>query len=49
MTVEKIKGRKSHIIKGTEGFILGCYVEAANENDRDGLLGVIDNMKCKYT
>ena len=50
MTVEKkIKGRKRHIITDTEEFILGCYVGAANENDRDGLLGAIDNMKCKYT
>ena len=45
MTVEKkIKGRKRHIITDTEGFILGCYVGAANENDRDGLLEAIDNL-----
>lgn len=50
MTVEKkIKGRKRHIITDTEGFILGCYVGAANENDRDGVLKAIDNMQCKYT
>ena len=45
---KKIKGRKRHIITDTEGFILGCYVGAANENDRDGVLKVIDNMKHKY-
>ena len=49
MVEKKIKGRKRHIITDTEGFILGCYVGAANENDRDGVLKAIDNMKGKYT
>ncbi len=45
---KKVKGRKRHIITDTEGFVLGCYVGAANENDREGVVKAIDNMKCKY-
>ncbi len=49
MTEEKkIKGRKRHIITDTQGFILGCYVGAANENDRDGIKLALDNMSKKY-
>jgi putative transposase len=28
---------KRHIITDTQGFILNCYVEATNENDREGI------------
>lgn len=45
---KKIKGRKRHIITDTEGFVLGCYVGAANENDREGIINVIENMTGKY-
>ncbi|MGL9719205.1 MAG: transposase, partial [Wolbachia sp.] len=33
----------------TQGFILGCYVGAANENDRDGIKIALDNMRKKNT
>jgi putative transposase len=46
---KKVKGRKRHIITDTEGFILGCYVGAANENDREGIISAIDNMTGKYS
>ncbi|WP_447933253.1 IS5 family transposase [Wolbachia endosymbiont of Dactylopius coccus] len=46
---KKVKGRKRHIITDTQGFILGCYVGAANENDRDGVKIALDNMRKKYT
>jgi putative transposase len=36
------------IITDTEGFVLGCYVGAANENDREGIINAIDNMIDKY-
>ena len=42
---KKIKGRKRHIITDAEGFVLGCYVGAASENDREGILKAIDNME----
>jgi putative transposase len=48
MGEKKVKGRKRHIITDTEGFVLGCYVGAANENDREGIVKAIDNMKSKY-
>ena len=48
MGEKKVKGRKRHIITDTEGFVLGCYVGAANENDRYGVVKAINNMKCKY-
>lgn len=48
MVEKKIKGRKRHIITDTEGFVLGCYVGAANENDREGIIRAIDNMRGKY-
>ena len=46
---KKVKGRKRHIITDTEGFILGCYVGAANENDRDGVKIALDNVRKKHT
>lgn len=49
MGEKKVKGRKRHIITDTEGLILGCYVGAANENDREGIIKAIDNMKHKYS
>lgn len=45
---KKVKGRKRHIITDTEGFILGCYVGGANENDREGVVKAIDRMHYKY-
>ncbi len=44
-----MKGRKRHIITDTQGFVLGCYVGAANENDRDGVKLALINMNSKYT
>ncbi|QMV46489.1 IS5 family transposase [Wolbachia pipientis] len=49
MEGKKVKGRKRHIITDTQGFVLGCYVGAANENDRDGVKIVLDNMRKKHT
>ncbi|WOE62254.1 IS5-like element ISWpi1 family transposase [Wolbachia endosymbiont of Drosophila aff. chauvacae BK-2020] len=49
MEGKKVKGRKRHIITDTQGFILGCYVGAANENDRDGMKIALNNMRTKYT
>lgn len=46
---KKVKGRKRHIIIDTQGFVLGCYVGAASENDRDGVKMALDNMKKKYS
>lgn len=46
---KKVKGRKRHIITDTQGFVLGCYVGAASENDRDGVKMALDNMKEKYS
>jgi len=46
---KKIKGRKRHIITDTQGFILGCFVGAADENDRDGIKLALDNMSKKYS
>ncbi len=46
---KKVKGRKRHIITDTQGFILSCYVGAANENDRDGIKIALNNMRTKYT
>lgn len=49
MVEKKIKGRKRHIITDTQGLILGCFVGAANENDRDGCKLALDNMTKKYS
>lgn len=49
MVEKKIKGRKRHIITDTLGFLLGCYVGAANENDRSGINQALENMRAKYT
>lgn len=46
---KKVNGRKRHIITDTQGFILSCYVGAANENDRDGIKIALNNMRTKYT
>lgn len=48
MEEKKIKGRKRHIITDTQGLLLGCYVGAADENDRTGVKSAISNMKSKY-
>jgi putative transposase len=48
MAGKKIKGRKRHIITDTQGFVLGCYVGPASENDRSGIKVVLNNMKVKY-
>jgi transposase len=45
---KKVKGRKRHIITDSQGLILGCYVGAANENDRDGIKPSLDNVTNKY-
>ncbi|WP_343033090.1 transposase [Wolbachia endosymbiont of Atemnus politus] len=45
---KKVKGRKRHIITDTRGFVLGCYVGVASENDRDGVKMALDNMRKKY-
>ncbi len=45
---KKINGCKRHVITDTQGFILGCYVGPANENDRDGIKPAICNMQHKY-
>ncbi len=46
----KIKGKKEAHLKDTEGFVLGCYVGAANENNKEGIISsiYIDNMTDKY-
>lgn len=49
MVEKKIKGRKRHIITDTQGLVLGCYVGAANENDRDGMKLALKNMTQKYS
>ncbi|WP_353273268.1 IS5 family transposase [Wolbachia endosymbiont (group A) of Nomada ferruginata] len=49
MGAKKVKGRKRHIITDTQGFVLGCYVGAASENDRDGVKMALDDMKEKYS
>jgi putative transposase len=48
MVEKKIKGRKRHIITDTQGFVLGCYVGPANENDREGVKPALENMVKKY-
>ncbi|WP_341762366.1 IS5 family transposase [Candidatus Tisiphia endosymbiont of Melanophora roralis] len=49
MEPKKIKGRKRHIITDTQGFVLGCYVGSANENDRYGATVLLSNMQKEYT
>jgi putative transposase len=44
-----VKGRKRHIITDTQGFVLGCYVGAANENDREGIKFAVEKMRKKYS
>lgn len=46
---KKVKGRKRHIVTDTQGFVLGCYLGAASENDRDGVKIALKKMKEKYT
>ncbi len=43
---QKVKRR---IITDTQGFILGCYVSAASENNRDDIKIALDNIRKKYT
>ena len=45
---KKIKGRKRHVVVDTEGFPCGIVIHAADIQDRDGALDVIEIAHAKY-
>ena len=42
---KKVKGRKRHIVTDTEGNLIGLQVHAANIQDRDGAVAVIESIR----
>ena len=45
---KKIKGRKRHILTDTEGNLVGLQVHAADIQDRDGAVAVIESIRDLY-
>jgi putative transposase len=45
---KKIKGRKRHIITGTQGHLVGLRVHTANVQDRDGAVEVLTSIRALY-
>lgn len=45
---KKIKGRKRHIVTDTQGNLLAGLVHTADIQDRDGAVGVIEDMRASF-
>ena len=45
---KKVKGRKRHIVTDTEGNLIGLQVHAADIQDRDGAVAVIESIRKLY-
>lgn len=42
---KKVNGGKRHIPTDTEGTVLSVHVSAANENNRDGLVALLESTQ----
>lgn len=45
---KKIKGRKRHIVTDTSGFVVGVMVHAADIQDRDGAVELLQSIRTRY-